>query len=74
MAMPGGGVNSVLRDGTQLFFHCAKRQHDFSKKFVHHLREAGVDGGESADQAFITGGVFEIRAGRSVVAEREQEK
>ena len=43
----------------ELLHHWTKRQENFAVDFVKHLRETGVDRGESAENPYVTGELFE---------------
>src|ERR1700730_13675053 len=57
-----------------LLCHRAERQYSFAEQFVKHLRESGVNRGESAEDSFITGEMFEPATGCSEIAVGEQEE
>ena len=57
-----------------LSLHGTERQHSFTENFVKHLSEAGVNRGEAAEDAFVSGELFEAGARIRVVANREQEE
>src|SRR5437667_2688582 len=61
-------------DAQQLSLHGTERQHSFTENLIKHLREAGVDRGETAEDPFVTGEMFEGSARIRVVAERKQEE
>jgi hypothetical protein len=58
----------------KLSLHSAEREDDFTENFVEHLSESGVDRGETAEDSFVTGEMFEAGARIRVVADREQEE
>ena len=49
-------------------------QNDFAENFVEHLREAGVDRGESAENSFVAGEMFEAGTRVREIADGEQEE
>ena len=49
-------------------------QHSLTEDLVEHLREAGIDRGETAEDSLVSGELFEAGAGICVVADREQEE
>src|SRR4030088_2797374 len=57
-----------------LLCHRAERQYSFAEQFVKHLRESGVNRGESAEDSFITGEMFEPATGCGEIAVGEQQE
>ena len=57
-----------------LSLHGTERQYSFTENFVEHLSEAGVNRGETAEDSFVSGEMFEAGARIRVVADREQEE
>ena len=70
----------VLRDlrggeeSSRLFLHWPKRQHSFTEQLIKHLREAGVNRGETAEDSFVTGEMFESGARVCVIAVGEEKE
>ena len=70
----------VLRDlrGSQeltgLFLHRPERQHNFAEQFIEHLREAGVDRGETAEDSFVASCVFKALARTGKIADGEHKE
>jgi hypothetical protein len=58
----------------RLFCHRAEWQHNFAGEFIENLRESGVDRGESTEDSFITGEMFESGARRGEIAVSKQEE
>ena len=75
----GDGYKFHLRDlrvlrGGKLLHHGTERQDDFAVEFVEHLREAGVDRGESAENSFVAGELFETRTCVNEIANRQEKE
>src|ERR1700730_4961399 len=64
--------NEKLARWPRLFCDRAERQHSLAEQFVEHLRQAGVNRGESAQDSFITGEIFEAGTCRGVITDGEQ--
>ena len=61
--------------GRELLHYRPERHDDLAVDFVEHLREAGVDRGESAENSFVACELFETRTCVNEIANRqEQEK
>src|SRR6185369_7569598 len=58
----------------QLFLHRPERQHNFAKQFIEHLREAGVDRGETAEDSLVAGSVLKALARTGKIANSEHEE
>src|SRR5437762_6419520 len=58
----------------KLLHHGTERQDGFAIDFVKHLREAGVDRGEPAENSFVAGKLFETRTCANEVANREEKE
>ena len=55
----------------QLLHHHPERQDHLAVDFVEHLRQAGVDRGEPAENSFVAGELFETRTCVNEIANRQ---
>src|SRR2546430_1012915 len=69
-----GTCLDARKSRVELFCYGTERQNNFTKQFVQHLREAGVDGSEAAEDSFVTGEMFERGTGRGEIAKGEEEE
>ena len=58
----------------ELLHHRPEWQDDLAVDFVEHLRQAGVNRGESAENSFVAGEVFETRACVNEIANRQEKE
>src|SRR5215831_6048250 len=79
MTLRDNSSNSVLRDlralrSGKLLHHGAEWQDDFAVEFVEHLRETGVDRGESAENSYVSCELFEARTCTDEITNGKQEE
>jgi hypothetical protein len=58
----------------KLLHHGTERQDDFAVDFVEHLREPGVNRGESTENSFVAGELFKTRTCVNEIANREKKE